>query len=151
MSRAGALIDYLLGKVSDVVAGVNTTDVEQALDDLKDSELPFCLAWDWAKEQSLGDYKQRDETTTISLAYVQKASATKTSFRDVLDVAEDIEESIWDGNVLDTDGAGFFAYVSASATGKSEQFPDRYILLMEVTIESTDMADSAFALTEDNL
>lgn len=150
MSRIGAMIEYALAKVV-VATGMpasSTSKVERIALDIGNDELPFCFSFDATRDTTLGDYRQREETTSISLAYVDKFNATQDPLSLLLGIYEDIEGAIWDANVLDTDGAGFFAYTASFSIGKTEEKADRYSLLIEVVFETTDVEDSAFALTE---
>lgn len=148
MSRVGAMIKYALAKVVVANGDVTTTDVERSEPEIKDHELPFCMAYGVARETTLDEFRQRQEVTAITLAYLDKFDSTQDPLSSLLAVEEAIESAIWDGNVLDTDGAGFFAYVSAFGVEKAETEAERHVLVMEVVFETIDVEDSAFALTE---
>ena len=144
------MIDYVAGKVEGVVAGVLVSDNEIPLDSVKDSQLPFCMIHAVSGEDTLIDFKQREEVTSMTVSFVDKFDATDKPLRSLLDTHQLIKEAIWDGNAIDTDAAGFFAYMTGWGTGKPEPSSDRHVLQFEVVFETMDAADSAFALVEDS-
>ena len=149
MSRAGAMIDHILSKVKSVRPDAKRTDQERIITNLDSAELPLCMVFAPSWVPTLEDFKQRAEVTTFTVAYVQSFQDTENPLRSLLDTAEAIVEEIWDGNAIDTDAAGYFAQVSRWEIGKSHENADRWALVMEVTFDTMDAADSAFALTED--
>jgi hypothetical protein len=152
MSRTGAMIDYVLAKVRDAeVFGrtVTTSRLEVAIEEIPGAKLPYCMAWGVARETTLDEYRQRTEVTAISIAYVRDFGKDEVPLTEMLNSHELIEKEIWDGNVDDTDAAGFFAYVSLMSVEKAEGEGSRHVLVMEVIFETTDVEDSAFALEED--
>lgn len=147
MSRIGAMVNYTLGKVEAAVQGVHVSRIERPIDDIPDDELPYCQAYAVSRETSLGEFKQREEVTSISLLYVDHYDTEiKDTLLETLKVHEAIEKEIWDGNAIDTDAAGFFAYVALAGEGKHETMADRHVLVLEVIFETMDVEDSAFAL-----
>lgn len=149
MSRAGAMIDDILAKVEAVRPDATLSDQERIISKLDFKELPICMVFAPVLAVSLAEYRQREETTTFALAYVQEFGETDNPQRSLLDTAEAISEGIWDGNAIDTDAAGYFAHVTRFDIGKSSENAARWALVMEVTFETMDAADSAFALVED--
>lgn len=149
MSRIGAMVNYTLGKVEAAVQGVHVSRIERPIVEILNEMLPYCQAYDVSGDISPGDFKQREEVTSISLLYVNRYDIeTHDSLLETLQVKQDIEKEIWDGNVIDTDAAGFFAYMSAFGEGRTEPKSDRHLLVMEVIFETMDMEDSASALVE---
>ena len=157
MSRIGAMIEYALEKVVDAAAnGVtglitkapSTSAEDRPVPGIGSEELPHCMAFDVSRETGLTEFRQREEVTTISLAYVAEFDSTQNPKSEMLAIEEKIEAEIWDGNVIDTDAAGFFAYISGFGLTKSETQAERRVLLFDVTFLTTDVEDSAFALTE---
>jgi len=150
VSAYGAMIDYALVKVSGVVPKVKTTDVERPYEDVQDSELPLCMAYDVAGDNNPIEFFQMEEVTSITLAFMDKFESTENALRSLLDTYVLIKRAFIDGNVIDSDAAGFKAYVSSWGTGKAEPESDRHYLVMEVLFLTVDVEDSAFALAEVN-
>ena len=151
MSRAGAMIDYVLDKIETVRPKAKREPNERVVANLGDEELPIYMVSALLWNGSLIEFKQRDETTTFEVAYVQDFQATEDPVRSLLDTAEAIVEEIWDGNAIDTDAAGFFAHVSAYDIRTSHENATRWALVMVIEVSTMDAVDSAFSLTERNL
>jgi hypothetical protein len=142
------MLDYVQAKVVLARPKTPTSDKERVIVKLEDHELPLCMVYAPGWSTSEIEFKQRDETTTFTLAYVQAFQENESPNRSLMDTAEAITEQIWDANVLDTDAAGYFAQVTAWDIGKSRDNADRYALIMQVEFKTMDAVDSAFALTE---
>lgn len=151
MSRAGAMIDYVLDKIEAVRPNAKREPNERVVANLGDEELPMYMVSALLWNGPLIEFKQRDETTVFEVAYVQDFQAVDDPIRSLLDTAEAIVEEIWDGNALDTDAAGYFAHVSAYDIRTSHELATRWALVMQIEFLTMDAADSAFALTEKNL
>ena len=149
MSRTGAMVDYVKTKILDISPEATVTDIEQTLDAIDDKDLPFCVITSVIPVRTLIAFRQREETTTMLVEYVDKYPV-KNGIRESFDTAELLEEAIWDGNLLDTDAAGYFAWVPQWNLELSDSHAERVAIIMQVQFDTMDAVDSAFALTEIN-
>ena len=151
MSRAGAMLDYIKKRVKLVRPNVDTTDKAKIVAKMQSDELPLCMIYAAAYTADLIEFRQREEDTRFAVSYVQEFDLeTESPVRSLADTAEAIGESIWDGNALDTDAAGYFARVANWEIMRSSEKATRWALVMEVVFETMDAVDSAFALAEDS-
>ncbi len=144
MSRAGAMIDLVLAHVTSARPVAKQSDRVRNVTTLKTDELPLCMVYGASGVSPLIDHKQRDETTSFALVYVQDFDGTKEPVRDLLDTKEAIEDAIWDGNIIDTDAAGYFAHMAEWDIRESLDTVGRWALVAQIEFSSTDLVDSAF-------
>ena len=153
MSRRQAMIDYLLGKVEDARPLVNRFGHQINIKKRPSSELPICSIFAPSWRTDLVEFAQKKTANSFILVWVEEFAAGEDqgieAQRSLLNTAEEIEGAIWDGNVADTDAAGYFAYVASGDLRSSSEDANRHGLVLEIVIDTVDVEDGGFSLTED--